>query len=196
MDDHSLMQQRRDTKARWESFNPILGAGQIGYEIDLYPWKSKTGDGTKRWLELPYNASLPLGGMTGQALVKKSNADGDADWQKVSGVPVGGMLGDVLAKLSTADGDVGWQSIWRTAMFTASGQFTIPAKTIAVTMCGGGGGGTGIWCMGGGGAQSFWRAVLTGLTVGEIVNLTKHQILTVSLGGQRLQLATVAAVTR
>lgn len=45
-------QQRRGTAAQWTSANPILSAGEIGFEIDTN--KFKIGDGTTRWASLVY----------------------------------------------------------------------------------------------------------------------------------------------
>jgi len=53
------MQQRRGTAATWTSANPILAAGEIGFETDTN--KFKIGDGSNRWATLTYfsdNASL------------------------------------------------------------------------------------------------------------------------------------------
>lgn len=46
------IQLRRDTKARWEQYNPVLLSGEIG--IELVTNKLKIGDGIHRWLELEY----------------------------------------------------------------------------------------------------------------------------------------------
>lgn len=53
--------------------------------------------------------SLPAGGTTGQALVKKSNADGDANWQDVKQVPTGGLQGQALVKQYGTR--YGWETI-------------------------------------------------------------------------------------
>ena len=45
-------QQRRGTAAQWTSANPILAAGEIGFETDTN--KFKIGDGTNRWASLTY----------------------------------------------------------------------------------------------------------------------------------------------
>jgi hypothetical protein len=45
-------QQRRGTEAQWTSANPILAAGEIGFETDTN--KFKIGDGTNRWASLTY----------------------------------------------------------------------------------------------------------------------------------------------
>jgi hypothetical protein len=46
------MQQRRGTAAQWTSANPILNAGEIGYETDTNQFK--IGDGTNHWADLSY----------------------------------------------------------------------------------------------------------------------------------------------
>lgn len=46
------MQQRRGTAAQWTSANPILAAGEIGFETDNN--KFKIGDGVNHWANLSY----------------------------------------------------------------------------------------------------------------------------------------------
>ena len=47
------IQQRRDTKARWEQFNPVLLEGEVGYVLDDVN-RYKIGDGIHAWNDLPY----------------------------------------------------------------------------------------------------------------------------------------------
>lgn len=47
------IQQRRDTKARWEQFNPVLLEGEAGYVLDDVN-RYKIGDGIHAWNDLPY----------------------------------------------------------------------------------------------------------------------------------------------
>ena len=54
------------------------------------------------------SAEFPSGGTTGQALVKKSNADNDVEWGTINSIPNGGTTGQVLAKHSATDKDVEW----------------------------------------------------------------------------------------
>lgn len=49
------MIQRRGTAAEWTSANPVLAAGEIGFENDTT--KFKFGDGTSAWADIPYFAS-------------------------------------------------------------------------------------------------------------------------------------------
>lgn len=46
------MQQRRGTFSQWDTANPILNIGEIGYESDNN--KFKIGDGVNHWNDLPY----------------------------------------------------------------------------------------------------------------------------------------------
>ena len=46
------IQIRRDTKAKWADLNPILAAGEIGFEIDNN--RLKIGNGITAWNSLPY----------------------------------------------------------------------------------------------------------------------------------------------
>ena len=46
------MQQRRGTAAQWTSANPILNAGEMGWESDTN--KFKIGDGTNHWADIDY----------------------------------------------------------------------------------------------------------------------------------------------
>lgn len=45
------LQFKRGTAARWAELNPVLAAGEPGYE---YGGKIKIGDGVTNWLDLPY----------------------------------------------------------------------------------------------------------------------------------------------
>lgn len=49
------MIQRRGTAAEWSSANPVLAAGEIGFETDTQ--KFKFGDGTTAWADITYFAS-------------------------------------------------------------------------------------------------------------------------------------------
>jgi hypothetical protein len=46
------MQQRRGTASQWTSANPVLNAGELGWESDTN--KFKIGDGTNHWADLDY----------------------------------------------------------------------------------------------------------------------------------------------
>ena len=46
------MQQRRGTYSQWNTANPILNAGEVGWESDFN--RFKIGDGINHWQDLPY----------------------------------------------------------------------------------------------------------------------------------------------
>ena len=49
------LQVRHDTKANWETHNPVLAVGEIGIETDNpNDIKIKIGDGDRNWISLPY----------------------------------------------------------------------------------------------------------------------------------------------
>ena len=55
------MQQRRGTASQWTTANPILAAGEIGFETDTNQFK--IGDGVNEWEDISYFQSLEsLGG--------------------------------------------------------------------------------------------------------------------------------------
>ena len=63
------------------------------------------------WSKSLQDITVPSGGMTGQALIKNSDIDGDMSWQELVALPTGGEAGQVLIKNSTSDGDASWQNI-------------------------------------------------------------------------------------
>lgn len=48
----ATIQLRRDTAANWTSTNPVLLAGEVGFETDTR--RSKLGNGSTAWTSLPY----------------------------------------------------------------------------------------------------------------------------------------------
>jgi hypothetical protein len=62
------MQQRRGTQAQWTAANPVLAAGEIGFEIDNN--RFKVGDGTNAWTAISYFVDIEtvLGGVSGTDL--------------------------------------------------------------------------------------------------------------------------------
>lgn len=62
------MWQRRDTAANWTSVNPVLAAGEIGFQIDAgQPTKMKVGDGTAAWNSLSQFNYLNVGAQQASA---------------------------------------------------------------------------------------------------------------------------------
>jgi major tropism determinant Mtd-like protein len=71
------MQQRRDTAADWTSVNPVLYAGQLGFETDT--GKIKLGDGVTAWTSLPYLSGVTsVNGHTGIVTLTASDVSADA----------------------------------------------------------------------------------------------------------------------
>lgn len=92
------IQLRRDTKANWEQYNPILLEGEPGHVLD-YPNLYKMGDGIHAWNNLPYRGyngnvtqdiqndenSVPSGAAVYKALLDANTIQEDAssligDW--------------------------------------------------------------------------------------------------------------------
>ena len=48
----NLIQHRRGTAAQWLTANPVLAAGEIGFETDT--GKFKIGNGSTAWVALKY----------------------------------------------------------------------------------------------------------------------------------------------
>ena len=59
----SIVKVKRATAARWSSVNPVLAAGEFGYETDTR--KLKLGDGTSSWTQLSYLQGDGLPGADG-----------------------------------------------------------------------------------------------------------------------------------
>lgn len=51
----ATIQMRRGTAAEWTSANPVLAAGESGFETDT--GRFKIGNGTTNWILLNYGAS-------------------------------------------------------------------------------------------------------------------------------------------
>jgi hypothetical protein len=83
----AILRHRRDTAANWTSNNPVLEAGQIGYETDTL--RFKFGNGSTAWNSLAYGVG---------ALV-----DGDVTYAKIQDTTAGSVL---LGRGSSGAGDV------------------------------------------------------------------------------------------
>jgi hypothetical protein len=53
---NALIQVRRDTAANWNSTNPTLAAGEMGFETDT--GYIKIGNGSTAWSNLAYVSTL------------------------------------------------------------------------------------------------------------------------------------------
>jgi hypothetical protein len=101
------MQQRRGTAAQWTSADPILAAGEIGFETDTS--KFKVGDGTNNWSDLTYFLSEDvLDGTLDDYILSstKGQPDGVATLDGAGKVPVaqlGNLIADAPALLNTLE---------------------------------------------------------------------------------------------
>jgi len=85
------MQQRRGTAQQWTTANPILGAGEIGFETDT--GKFKVGDNVNTWSNLSYFLNADdLGG-----------ALGDYATEQYVDTAVSNVLGNAPGLLNTLD---------------------------------------------------------------------------------------------
>jgi hypothetical protein len=83
------MQQRRGTAAQWTSADPILAAGEIGFESDTGQFK--IGDGTNHWDDLSYFKNLEdLGGTLDDyiPLTQRNAANGVATLDENAQIPI------------------------------------------------------------------------------------------------------------
>lgn len=127
----TIIQLRRDTAANWTSTNPVLAAGEQGFETDTK--KIKVGDGTTAWASLAYSGATvaTLGDVT-----VTSAADGDllkydsatSKWKNVtqSTITAGSATTATTATKATGiaggtAGKVPYQTAADTTAFTAVG---------------------------------------------------------------------------
>ena len=91
------MQQRRGTAAQWTAADPILAAGEIGFESDSGQFK--IGDGVNHWEDLSYFKNLEdLGGSLDDyvLITSKAQANGVASLDGNGMIPVA-QLGNLVA---------------------------------------------------------------------------------------------------
>ena len=151
----TVIKLRRDTAANWLSTNPILAAGEQGYESNT--GLSKIGDGTTAWDALPYsavsrlteevkNATLStiikgsvvyISGATGDnATIALADADTEITSSKTIGLVAANIASDatgmivcegLISGVNTGSATAG-QSVW---LSSTAGQFVFgapPAK--------------------------------------------------------------------
>ena len=96
------MQQRRGTAAQWTAADPILAAGEIGFETDTSQFKM--GDGVNAWSTLSYFKNLEdLGGTLDDyiALTQKGATNGVAPLDGSGKIPLG-YLTNLIANAPAA----------------------------------------------------------------------------------------------
>ena len=130
------MWQRRDTLEAWETVNPILADGEIGFERDvpLTYVKMKVGDGSTPWLTLPYFASG--GGSIDMRVsggyIQYSN-DGGTTWADVIAVSdLEGADGRSAYEVALDNGFVGTESDWLLSLDGTDGSNGLSTYQIAL----------------------------------------------------------------
>ena len=99
------MQQRRGTEDQWTAADPILAAGEIGFETDTNQFK--IGDGVNIWSELSYFKNLEdLGGSLDDyvPVATKAQANGVASLDSTGNIPLsqlGNLIDGAPAALNT-----------------------------------------------------------------------------------------------
>ncbi len=90
------MQQRRGTAAQWTAANPVLAAGEIGFETDTNQFK--IGDGSSTWSTISYFKNLEdLGGLDDFTLISREGvANGVATLNSSGHIPIS-QLGSIIA---------------------------------------------------------------------------------------------------
>ena len=90
------MQQRRGTATQWTDADPILAAGEIGFETDTNQFK--IGDGVNNWSDLSYFKNLEdLGGSLDDyvPVTTKGQVNGVAELDSTGNVPLS-QLGNLI----------------------------------------------------------------------------------------------------
>lgn len=98
------MQQRRGTAAQWTSADPILAAGEIGFESDTGFFK--IGDGTNHWSDLSYFKDL--GDLAGSfdeyvPLTQRGAANGIATLDGDSQIPISQLSNIIMGAPEALD---------------------------------------------------------------------------------------------
>lgn len=109
-----LIQFRRGTAAAWTSANPVLSAGEPGFESDTN--KQKIGDGTTAWNSLPYasgGGSGTVESVTGDGVDNTDSANpviSFPDASEVEFTPAGGIsstnVQDAIEELDAAINEI------------------------------------------------------------------------------------------
>jgi hypothetical protein len=81
------LQVRRDNAATWTSQNPILAAGEIGFETDNL--RFKIGNGSNTWANLAYQAAVFNGGTITNTLVVSNTVGVNTSGQFISTIATG-----------------------------------------------------------------------------------------------------------
>lgn len=93
------IQLRRDTAANWTAVNPVLKAGEAGYEIDFR--RLKIGDGVSNWSQLPYVSG---GGSLGTLSDVDATAKTDGSVLYYDGTQAKFLADAITTKINLTDG--------------------------------------------------------------------------------------------
>ena len=116
------IQFRRGTAAQWSSTNPVLSAGELGYETDTGNFK--IGNGSTAW-----NALLVLNGITADSTATFTNKTISADNNTISGVAASSFV--VSNSSGYIDGSAAQKAIPTGTVVGTSDSQTLTNKTIS-----------------------------------------------------------------
>lgn len=122
------IQIRRDTAANWASVNPVLEAGELGFESDTN--QVKVGNGYHTWGALPYSFDNPFSYVTEAPADNFQYARSNNAWTKVdAGLPAPtrtSVNAGAITTLDTLDATVYRSAKW---MVTVTDTFNSKYRT-------------------------------------------------------------------
>lgn len=115
------IQFRRGTAAQWSSTNPVLSAGELGYETDTGNFK--IGNGSSAW-----NSLLVLNGITADSTATFTNKTISADNNTISGIAASSFV--VTNSSGHIDGSAAQKVIPTGTVVGTTDSQTLTSKTI------------------------------------------------------------------
>lgn len=116
------IQFRRGTASQWSSTNPVLAAGELGYETDTGNFK--IGNGSTAW-----NSLLVLNGLTADSTATLTNKTISADNNTISGIAASSFV--ISNASGNIDGSAAQKAIPSGTVVGTSDSQTLTNKTIA-----------------------------------------------------------------
>jgi hypothetical protein len=132
---------RQDSADNWTKNDPVLEAGEFGYELGYPNGKLKIGTGSTRWTELPYLMARGPAGVPGPAGPpgKGIQIKGVADVWPPAVAPEPGdlwIMGDPLPPGAPADAEIGDGYVWTGTKWTPTGPIRgpegVPGQSVLV----------------------------------------------------------------